>query len=114
MAYKADVPDVALVTEDRFQSPTEIDWYVGNLLEEDRILTEALAAEGLTSERVGWSRASVNWASYRCALVRSTWDYFERYAELFPRDWYEHSPRELICGDPYGELSRFWSEEVNA
>ena len=33
-----------------------------------------------------------------------------RYTNLFPEDWYTHSPRELICGDPYGELRRFWLE----
>jgi DNA excision repair protein ERCC-2 len=34
----------------------------------------------------------------------------ERYASLFPRDWYERHPRELVSHDPYGELVRFWSE----
>ncbi|RMG15709.1 MAG: hypothetical protein D6731_07740 [Planctomycetota bacterium] len=37
-----------------------------------------------------------------------------RYAELFPRDWYERSPRELVCTDPYGELRRFWGERDEA
>ena len=33
----------------------------------------------------------------------------ERYASLFPRDWYVRHPRELVTRDPYGALRRFWS-----
>ena len=33
-----------------------------------------------------------------------------RYSILFPRDWYERHPRELVCLDPYGELSAFWQQ----
>ena len=33
----------------------------------------------------------------------------ERYTTLFPRDWYEKHPRELVTTDPYGELVKFWS-----
>jgi len=33
-----------------------------------------------------------------------------RYSSLFPRDWYERHPRELVCLDPYGELSAFWQQ----
>ena len=33
-----------------------------------------------------------------------------RYAEHLPRGWYETSPRELVCRDPYGALRAFWSE----
>lgn len=33
-----------------------------------------------------------------------------RYTDLFPRDWYVRSPRELISTDPYGDLVRFWAE----
>ena len=32
-----------------------------------------------------------------------------RYFQLFPPDWYEEHPRELICGDPYTELTLFWA-----
>lgn len=33
----------------------------------------------------------------------------QRYSSLFPRDWYERNPRELVCLNPYEELRRFWS-----
>jgi Rad3-related DNA helicase len=33
----------------------------------------------------------------------------ERYASLFPRDWYVRHPRELVTRDPYGTLTRFWA-----
>ena len=31
-----------------------------------------------------------------------------RYAALLPRDWYDRTPRELVCHDPYRELTAFW------
>jgi DNA excision repair protein ERCC-2 len=33
---------------------------------------------------------------------------YENYADLFPRDWYDSSPSELISKGYLGELSRFW------
>jgi DNA excision repair protein ERCC-2 len=33
----------------------------------------------------------------------------DRYASLFPRDWYQRTPRELITSDPYSALRKFWA-----
>ncbi|MBI3726568.1 ATP-dependent DNA helicase [bacterium] len=33
----------------------------------------------------------------------------ERYASLFPRDWFVRHPRELVASDPYSDLVRFWA-----
>jgi DNA excision repair protein ERCC-2 len=32
-----------------------------------------------------------------------------RYFNLFPSDWYRRHPRELVCDDPYAELTKFWA-----
>ena len=32
------------------------------------------------------------------------------YAALFPPDWYETSPAELVARDVAGDLAAFWSE----
>ncbi|MBL4689178.1 MAG: hypothetical protein JKY37_31590 [Nannocystaceae bacterium] len=70
--------DIALVTEGRLEAPSEGDWYIDNVLTEDRLLAQALEVEGLSSERVDWARDTVDWSSYRAAVVRTTWDYFEK------------------------------------
>lgn len=79
---------VALVTEDRYEHPAPGHWYVDNILEDDRLVTQALAACGVESERVSWSRPDVEWSSYDAAVLRTTWDYFDRFPE-FSR-WLTH------------------------
>lgn len=88
--------EIALVTERRYESPTDITPYVANILEEDRLLTEALAERGLVARRVDWSRADVDWASFAAVVLRTPWDYFDRF-EAFSRwlDGLERHPRVI-------------------
>lgn len=60
----------------------EGDWYLANILIEDELLHKALEARGLTSVRVDWADPEVDWESFRCAVFRTTWDYFERVKEF--------------------------------
>ena len=64
------------------RDPYRIDWYVRNLLDEDRILGDALARRGLSSQRLDWARDDVDWARPRCVVFRSMWDYFFRGPEF--------------------------------
>jgi glutathione synthase/RimK-type ligase-like ATP-grasp enzyme len=73
---------IALVTEDRFEDPTPGHWYVDNILEEDGLLQAALAARGLASRRISWSRPDAPWPDFAAAVLRTPWDYFERFAEF--------------------------------
>lgn len=45
-------------------------------------LCAELAARGIAHEVVDWDDAAVDWRRYRLALLRSTWDYIDRYAEF--------------------------------
>lgn len=80
--------DVALVTEQRFRNLEDAtaagvaDWYMGNVLAEDRLVTDGFARHGLTCERVVWSDPGIDWATYRCAVFRTPWDYFRRFEEI--------------------------------
>lgn len=87
--------DIALVSERRFvgREPALDDWYLRNILHDDRLLAEALETHGLTAERVDWSDASVDWASYRLAVFRTTWDYFDRFPEFTA--WLRRAEREV-------------------
>lgn len=42
-------------------------------------LCAALAARGIDHEVVDWDDANVDWRRYRAAVLRSTWDYIDRF-----------------------------------
>ncbi len=46
------------------------------------LLADALRARGVSADVTIWDDASVDWASYRLAVVRSTWDYALRRHEF--------------------------------
>jgi glutathione synthase/RimK-type ligase-like ATP-grasp enzyme len=74
--------DVALLTESRYEQPDQPDWYVSQILEEDELLTAAFHRRGVHTVRVDWARVDFPWSSTRCALFRTTWDYFHRAGEF--------------------------------
>jgi len=78
------VTHLALLTDRRYQTTSAgvDDWYIGNILEEDRLLSTALASHGFKTERVDWSRPDIDWSRFDCAVFRTTWDYFERISEF--------------------------------
>lgn len=90
--------EIALLTDNRYTASTaaEGDWYLNNILTEDRLLQEALIRRGLTSVRVDWADPEIDWSQFRCAVFRTTWDYFERFA-MFDA-WLKHIERETrLC-----------------
>ncbi len=82
---RPNVP-IALLTERRYAANTAApdDWYLGNILRDENLLIAALAELGIAAERVDWSRADVDWSAYPLAVFRTTWDYFDRFAEFAP------------------------------
>jgi len=91
--------DVALLTERRYTAPVAAadDWYLGNILGEDDLLIAALAKRGLSAARIDWSRLDVDWSAFRVAVFRTTWDYFDRFAEFTA--WLERvEPLVAIAG----------------
>jgi glutathione synthase/RimK-type ligase-like ATP-grasp enzyme len=93
--------DVALVTERRYAAAEAAagDWYLGNILREDRLLAEALAELGLSSVRVAWSDPECDWCGFRVTVLRTAWDYFDRFAEFC--GWLERVERQTrLCNPP--------------
>ncbi len=76
--------DVALLTEQRYTAAVAADgdWYLDNILRDDQLLQAALAGHGISSVRVDWANPEVDWSRFRCAVFRTTWDYFERRHEF--------------------------------
>ncbi|MGB1480474.1 MAG: ATP-grasp domain-containing protein [Flavobacteriales bacterium] len=56
--------------------------YIANVLEEDRLVVDALNRAGVPARRVAWCDNSVLWAATSGALFRTTWDYFDRWEEF--------------------------------
>jgi glutathione synthase/RimK-type ligase-like ATP-grasp enzyme len=92
--------DAALLTDHRYTAEVaaEGDWYLGNILADDRLLREALGRCGLTSVRVDWADPDVDWSRFRCAVFRTTWDYFDRYAEFTA--WLDRIERQTRVCNP--------------
>lgn len=77
--------DIALVTESRYVNPAKPGWYEHQILTEDALLTEELKLLGLTAIRVDWADPTFDWKSVRMAVLRTTWDYFNRIHDF--RNW---------------------------
>ncbi|MCE9612343.1 MAG: hypothetical protein K8R23_19260 [Chthoniobacter sp.] len=77
-----DSHDIVILTDARYEKPDEANWYVAQLLNEERLLLAGLEARGLRTARVAWSNPDFDWSRTRAAVFRSTWDYFERFAEF--------------------------------
>ncbi len=48
----------------------------------------AFAQRGISAQVVNWADPDVDWSTFRLLLLRSTWDYTERYAEFL--HWLDH------------------------
>ena len=93
--------DIALLTESRFSAAVAgpDDWYLRNILRDDALLTEALARRGVTATRVDWASPDVDWSRFRCAMFRTTWNYFKRFDEFM--EWFARAERVMrFCNAP--------------
>ncbi len=73
---------ITLVTDKRYVNPTKITPYVANILKEYELLKRALEAEGYTVARTAWDDMEYDWSLSDAAVIRTTWDYYERYDEF--------------------------------
>lgn len=85
---------VALLTESRYLAPQPGVAYVENIFLEDRLLSEALAHNGASVERVDWADDSVNWGRFSAAIFRTTWDWSDRLPAF--RSWLDGMPAPLL------------------
>lgn len=74
----------------RFDPPLSLALVVSDVQpephEDDAGLIAALREHGVHVHPRIWSDAAVDWAAHDALLVRSTWDYFQRYTEFL--QWY--------------------------
>jgi glutathione synthase/RimK-type ligase-like ATP-grasp enzyme len=100
MKHATPAADVALLTDRRYTAAAADpgDWYLGNILADDGLLQAALSRRGLTSVRVDWADAGVDWSAFGCALFRTTWDYFDRFPQFTA--WLDHVERHTRVCNP--------------
>lgn len=94
--------DITLLTDQRYLANKYDDSYSQNVIDEDRLLKEALEKLGFRVHRTNWDDQDMDWSSTRHIFFCSTWDYFDRYIEFSA--WLEEvckktqliNPKELI------------------
>lgn len=83
--------DIVVLTDHRYVSPQKKTPYIENVLLEDRLVVEALQAEGLKVVRKSWDDPHFDWSTTKLALFRTTWDYFDRFPEF--STWFENTSK---------------------
>lgn len=74
--------DIVVLTQKEYLDPKDISPYIANILEEDRLLTEALAKVNIKTKRVAWDDPSFDWSTTKFVLIRAIWDYQDRFQEF--------------------------------
>jgi glutathione synthase/RimK-type ligase-like ATP-grasp enzyme len=86
--------DVVILTDHRYLSDSKTDTYTRNVYYEDRLVYHALEQLGLRTLRLAWDDMFFDWSSTKAVLFRSTWDYFERFAEF--SQWVESISKQTL------------------
>ena len=71
--------DVVILTESRYLNPEKVNDYIQNILTEEELLKKALEKHDLKVIRKDWADPDFDWTSTKCAIFRTTWDYFDRF-----------------------------------
>ncbi|MBR9921573.1 MAG: hypothetical protein GYB31_12110 [Bacteroidetes bacterium] len=93
---------IAVLTESRYENPSNPDWYVANILKEDGLLVNALLARGVEAVRVDWARPGFDWSGVEAAVFRTTWDYFHRFEEF--QSWLDKAGSQTIFINPLEQI----------
>lgn len=74
--------DITILTEFCYVNPIETDVYTDNILLEDKLITDALEAQGLKVYRTNWDNPDFDFTTTKYVLFRAIWDYFDRFPEF--------------------------------
>ena len=74
--------DVIILTDYRYVNPEKTDWYIDQVLLEDKILQTSLEKKDLKVCKKDWADKDFDWTTTKYAIFRTTWDYFERFDEF--------------------------------
>ncbi len=71
--------DVTIVTCKKYLQNIEGNTYVNNIFLEFNLLKDALEAKGVSVHRTYWDNPDYDWSQTKVAVIRTVWDYFERF-----------------------------------
>lgn len=78
----AHTVDVTILTCQKYLNPKVITTYEQNILDERKLITQALEDLGLKVHCTAWDDPQYDWSQTRAVVFRTIWDYFERYEEF--------------------------------
>ncbi len=82
-----EIFDIVILTDSRYVNPPKTNWYVDQVLLEDKLLQKELENKDLKVCKKDWADPEFDWTLTKYAIFRTTWDYFERFNEFF--SWIE-------------------------
>ena len=91
--------DVVILTDNRYENPKSIDWYVQQVLTEDNLLKTELEKLDLRVVKKAWDSLNFNWSETKFAIFRSTWDYFDKFKDF--KTWLEKVKEETTFINSY-------------
>jgi len=91
--------DVVIITDNRYENPKSIDWYVQQVLTEDNLLKTELEKLGLRVIKKAWDSSDFNWSATKFAVFRSTWDYFDKFRDF--KKWLEKVKKQTTFINSY-------------
>ncbi len=94
--------DITILTASKFLNPTKIDWYIRQILEEDKFVKEALERKNLKVIRTNWDNPDFDWTKTKYILFRTIWDYFDRFNEFLP--WLKKVKTKTKLINPYSTI----------
>ncbi len=74
--------DVTIVTCKKYLLDKEGNSYINTIFLEYSLLKEALEKKGLSVQRTYWDDPDYDWSQTKVTLIRTVWDYFERFEEF--------------------------------
>jgi len=94
--------DVVILTESRYLNPEKVNDYIQNILTEEGLLISALESHGLSVIRKDWADSNFDWSSTKCAIFRTTWDYFDRFKEF--KHWLNKVEGQTLFINPISQI----------
>ncbi len=86
--------DIVILTDSRYVNPKETNWYIDQVLLEDKLLLEELEKKNLRVCKKNWADREFDWRTTKYVIFRTTWDYFEKFDEFFL--WIEMTKKKTV------------------
>ncbi len=74
--------DVTIVTCKKYLHNKEGNSYIHTIFLEYTLLKDALESKGISVKRTHWDNPDYDWSQTKAVVIRTVWDYFERFDEF--------------------------------